>query len=100
MAFCNLLRLVVGKPERLGSVIPLTLLCMLILCPVFIDVNGFGAIQYLLPAYYYLKGLHSDFYLYGMFVYSVVLIAISILTLSLCKNKNWLLNCTKNSVNT
>jgi ABC-2 type transport system permease protein len=79
MAFCNLLRLLVGKPERLGSVIPLTLLCMMILCPVFIDVNGFKTIQYLLPAYYYLKGIHSDFYLYGILIYSVVLVILSIL---------------------
>ena len=72
MVFCNLLRLLCQTLERLGSCIPIMLMGMLVLCPVFLDVKKFRVIQYLLPPYYYLKSIHSTFYLYGMTIYIIV----------------------------
>ena len=73
LVFCNLIRLLCRRPEWLASCIPLLLMGMLILCPVFIDVNGPRPLQYLLPPYYYLKSVHAAFYLGGMACYAVVL---------------------------
>ncbi|MDE6640132.1 MAG: ABC transporter permease [Acetatifactor sp.] len=73
LVFCNLFRLLCRRPERLGSCIPLLLTGMLILCPVFLDIGGLRPIQYLLPPYYYLKSIHTTFYLWGMACYTIVL---------------------------
>ncbi|MCM1056040.1 MAG: hypothetical protein NC517_00310 [Firmicutes bacterium] len=73
LMFCNLIRLLCRRPERLGSCIVLLLTGMLILCPVFLDVGGLKPIQYLLPPYYYLKSIHATFYLWGMACYTVIL---------------------------
>lgn len=79
LMFCNLLRLLCRRPEWLGSCIPLLLTGMLILCPVFLDINGLRPIQYLLPPYYYLKSIHTTFYLWGMVCYTIVLAFVCIL---------------------
>lgn len=68
--FCNLLRMVCRTMARLGSCIPILLIGMMILCPVFINIRQFKAVQYLMPPYYYLKSIHSTYYLYGMIVYT------------------------------
>lgn len=78
LVFCNLIRLLCRRPERLGSCIPLLLTGMLILCPVFLDIKGFRPVQYLLPPYYYLKSIHTAFYLWGMVCYTVVLFLVCI----------------------
>lgn len=77
MVFCNLIRLLCSTPERLGSCIPILLMGMMILCPVFINVRGWRAAQYLLPPYYYLKSIHSNYYLYGMVIYTLILILLN-----------------------
>lgn len=79
LVFCNLIRLLCRRPERLGSCIPLMLTGMLILCPVFLDISGLRPIQYLLPPYYYLKSIHTTFYLWGMVCYTIVLAFVCIL---------------------
>lgn len=73
LAFCNLLRLLCCRLEWLGSCIPLLLIGMLILCPVFVDTAGPRPLQYLLPPYYYLKAVHNTFYLWGMAGYTLAL---------------------------
>lgn len=79
MVFCNLLRLLCRRQERLGSCIPLSLTGMLILCPVFLDIDGLRPVQYLLPPYYYLKSIHTTFYLWGMVCYTIILASVCIL---------------------
>lgn len=70
IAFCNLVRLLCCTSERLGSCIPILLMGMAVLCPVFISVNHFRPLQYLLPPFYYLKATHSTYYLYLMAAYA------------------------------
>lgn len=79
LMFCNLIRLLCRRPEQLVSIIPLLLTGMLILCPVFLDVNGPKSLQYLLPPYYYLKSVHAGFYLGGMACYSAALAVVCFL---------------------
>lgn len=79
LVFCNLLRMICKTLERLGCCIPIILSGMLVLCPVFLNVHKFKAIQYLLPPYYYLKSIHSTYYLYGMVIYILVVGTLCIL---------------------
>lgn len=69
LVFCNLIRMLCGTLERLGSCIPILLASMVVLSAVFIDIKSWKPIQYLLPSYYYLKSIHSIYYLYGMLIY-------------------------------
>lgn len=69
LAFCNLVRLLCGTPERLGSCIPILLMGMAVVCPVFINVNRFKPLQYLLPPFYYLRATHSTYHIYLMTAY-------------------------------
>lgn len=80
LVFCNLIRLLCRTPERLGVCIPILLMGMLAMCPVFINSRSFGALPYLLPPYYYLKSIHSTYYLYGMMIYIGVLFILCFLT--------------------
>lgn len=72
LVFCNLLRLLCGTLERLGSCIPIFMMGMAVLCPVFINLNRFRPLNYLLPPYYYLQATHSTYHLYLMAAYICV----------------------------
>lgn len=87
LVFCNLVRLLCHTPERLGVCIPILLIGMLVMCPVFINSRGFGILPYLLPPYYYLKSIHSTYYLYGMMVYIGWMFVLCVLV-SEWKNRN------------
>ncbi len=87
LAFCNLLRLICGTPERLGSTILVLAVGMLVLCPVFLNLRNFRAVKYLLPSYYYLLSIHSVRYLYGMVIYTTVVSVLCVL-LFWWKNRN------------
>lgn len=79
LLFCNLLRLLCRTPERLGAGIPILLMGMLVMCPVFIHFRSFRVLPYLLPPYYYLKSIHSVYYLYGMAIYAGVALILCVL---------------------
>ncbi len=68
----NLLRMLCRIPERLGSVIPILLLVMLVLSPVFVDINGWRAVKLFLPTDYYLHAIHDSRYLGGMAIYALI----------------------------
>ena len=72
LVFCNLVRLLCGTPERLGCCIPILLMGMAAVCPVFINVDRFRPLQYLLPPFYYLKATHSTYHGYLMAAYLLV----------------------------
>lgn len=79
MAFCNLVRLICRTPAFLGSCIPVALLGMLVLCPVFIGINSWKPLMYMLPLYYYLNSIHNVYYLNAMAVYAVVVTILCVL---------------------
>ena len=53
------------------------LAAMLALCPIFLNLQHFRAGKLLLPPWYYLQSIHNTRYLYGMAVYTVILILVS-----------------------
>lgn len=88
MAFCNLFRLICRTPAFLGSCIPIAVLGMLVMCPVFIGINSFKMFRYLLPLYYYLNSIHNLYYLNAMAVYAAVMTVLCIL-LHWWQNRNF-----------
>lgn len=86
LVFCNLVRLLCGTPERLGNCIPILLMGMTVLCPVFLNVNRFRPLQYLLPPFYYLRATHSTYHLYLMAGYIGIGIGLCVLA-SLWQNR-------------
>lgn len=87
LAFCNLIRLLVRTPERLGSSMLILTAGMLVLCPVFLNLRSFRAVKYLLPSYYYLLSIHNVRYLYGMAIYTTVVSVLCVL-LFIWNNRN------------
>lgn len=77
LAFSNLLRLLCRKPLWMGALFLPLMAAMLALCPVFFELQYFRAGKLLLPPWYYLYAVHNDRYLYGMAVYSVLLVLAS-----------------------
>lgn len=79
IAFCNLARLLCRTLERLGGCMPILLMGMAAVCPVFINVNRFRTIQYLCPPYYYLMATHSTYHRLLMAVYACVMTGMCVL---------------------
>lgn len=77
LAFSNLLRLLCRTPRWIGALFLPLLAAMLVLCPVFFELHYFRAGKLLLPPRYYLYAVHNDRYLYGMAVYSALLVLVS-----------------------
>ena len=53
--FCNLVRKLFGTAGRLGAAIPILILGMLVVCPIFFYFRNLSAIQNLVPTFYYLR---------------------------------------------
>lgn len=71
--FCSLLKRILHSSKIMGAVIPLLLLGMLVLCPIFFSYRGLRMIQILLPPYYYLNAVHNTGYLAGMLLHAAVI---------------------------
>lgn len=74
--FCDLVQLLCGTKENLARWIPLLVIAMLGLCPVFLDLGKDFALQYVFPPTYYLRALYSNEMLIAMFEYSLILFAV------------------------
>lgn len=79
--FSDLVRRLCAKPVRLGAMIPLLMLVMLAVTPIFMGAPNMKWIQLLLPPYYYINALHNNAYRVGMLVYVVVIFAVNFLVL-------------------
>lgn len=77
LTFANLLRMLCRTPRRSGMFFLPLLAAMLALCPIFLNLQHFRAGKLLLPPWYYLQSIHNTRYLYGMAVYTVILILVS-----------------------
>ena len=71
--FCSLLKRILRSAKIMGAVIPLLLLGMLVLCPIFFSYLGLRIIQILLPPYYYLNATHNTGYLAGMLLHAAII---------------------------
>lgn len=70
-AFAMLLRRVTFGIRGLGTVMPLLVVVMLVVCPVFFDLGALRQVQFLLPPTYYIHGTYHSKYLLLMPVYSL-----------------------------
>lgn len=77
--FCNLVRSVAGTVWKMGACIPILILIMLVLSPVFVNIRSFPVIQHLLPPWYYLNSLYSRFMMTKMFFYAIAISGVGIL---------------------
>ena len=75
LLFANLIRIFCGGSEAaFCGIMVLTLLSMVILCPIFIDIPGMRTVQSVLPLYHYLQGIYSMRYaLHAWPAYTAVL---------------------------
>ena len=77
VAFAELLRQLLKGTAQLGVAIPILMLAMLALTPIFFDLRDLRALQLLFPPYYYLSGTHSPVYLALLAAYTLVVFALS-----------------------
>lgn len=75
-AFCAALRRLCGSLRILGTMLPLLVVMMLVICPVFFDLGALRGVQYLLPPTYYLNGVYDSGYLLGLLAYATGCLAV------------------------
>lgn len=78
--FSSLLKLMLKSQERFAASIPVLMLAMIILCPVFISLNNLRWAQALFPPFYYLNATHSRMFTLFTVAYSAILGIIAIIT--------------------
>lgn len=76
--FAMLLRQLCGSVKRLGAVLPLLILVVLVVCPVFFDLGFLRTAQYFLPPTYYINAPYNLRYLGYMAGYTAGLAGITI----------------------
>lgn len=75
-AFCAAVRRLCGSLRVLGTLLPLLVVMMLVVCPVFFDLGALRRVQYLLLPTYYLNGIYDSGYLLGMAAYGAGSLAV------------------------
>lgn len=78
--FCMVVRRICGKIAVLGTVLPLLIIVMLVVCPVFFDLTELRSLQYIFPPTYYINAQYSDRFLILMGVYAAVLCLVYFVT--------------------
>ncbi len=72
--FCMNVRRLCGSMGAVGTVLPLLVVAMLAICPVFFDFGGFP--RFLFPPTYYVYGAYSNSFLLRLPVYIVSLVVL------------------------
>ena len=75
VTFAELLRQILKSTSQLGVAIPILMLAMLALSPIFFDLSQYRVLQLLFPPYYYLNSAHNPWYLLLLIVYILVTFA-------------------------
>lgn len=86
-AFAMTIRRLCGKLSVVGTALPLLVVLMLVICPIFFDLRALRQAQYLFPPTYYINAAYSDRYMFLMILYSGSLLAIYVLLGKLLKRK-------------
>lgn len=87
--FCMMLRRLCGSVRVLGTLLPLLVVAMLLICPVFFDLGKLRSLQYLLPPTYYINALYSHKYSLYMVLYTGTCFGVyGLLGLKKSKNKS------------
>lgn len=74
--FCMTVRRLCGKMTAVGVALPLLVVVMLVVCPVFFDLGWLRALQYIFPPTYYINAVASNRYLLLMGAYALVLLTV------------------------
>ena len=77
--FCSIIRRLTFNLRSLATFIPILMLAMLVVCPVFIYIRALRGIQHLLPPFYYLMAQNNTGYLNLFVIYSLAIIAVDVL---------------------
>ena len=77
--FCSIIRRLTFNLRSLATFIPILMLAMLVVCPVFIYIRALRGIQLLLPPFYYLMAQNNTGYLNLFVIYSLAIIAVDVL---------------------
>lgn len=86
-AFCMMIRRLCVNLRVLGTLLPLLIIAMLVICPVFFDLGALRELQYLLPPTYYINAIYNDKYLLYMAVYTLAASTIYFLSGKLLKRR-------------
>ena len=76
--FCELVRCLAGKAACLGALIPLLMIAMLVLCPVFADLDLPHLPGCLFPPFHYLRAVFSRAGLPALAVYTALLAVVTL----------------------
>lgn len=74
--FCMTMRRLLGRIGALGTLLPLLVVGMLVVCPVFFDLGALRAVQYLFPPTYYINAANSNYYLGLLGLYTAALLGV------------------------
>jgi len=74
--FCIAIKQICGSIHRLGAIIPVMIVAMVALCPVFFNTTGLlRNFSYLLPPFYYLNAVHNTNFIPPMLIYTFAIYA-------------------------
>ena len=85
--FAMMVRRLCGKLTVLGTVLPLLMVVMIVVCPVFFDLGPLRSFQYLFPPTYYINAQYFNRFLMLMAVYGFALLVVYILSGKLLHKK-------------
>ena len=71
-AFCNVTAAAVRRMEVIGGLLPLLVLLMLVICPVFWSIRRLWMIQWIFPPTFYLRSLTDRTGLWNLALYALV----------------------------
>lgn len=74
--FSMTLRRLCGGIRGLSTLMPLLVVVMLLVCPVFFDLGALRQMQYLFPPTYYINAVHNEVYLLYMLIYTFIAAAV------------------------
>lgn len=76
-SFCVVLCVLFRSAGNLGAVIPFFMISMLVLCPIFFNVNFFLGLRMIFPPHYYLNAVANPMYILYMVLYSLVMFVLA-----------------------
>ena len=74
--FCEVLRRLCRGPELLGAFLPILMMVMLVLSPIFLHFKQFAILRSLLPTVYYLNGAYRGAPQARFFLYTAIALAL------------------------
>ena len=77
--FCEALRRLCRRPELLGAFLPILMMVMLVLSPIFLHFKQFAILRSLLPTVYYLNGAYRGAPQLRFFLYTAIALVLGTL---------------------